>query len=264
MEIKLPGEKTKKIRMETRKLKDLDNPQAITLSRLLGKLNHATHAGNPTCSPILPQPTVLPTRSPGGRQPKLFDTGQTNTEMHRGTGLVGETPDQLERAMSDLTKTITNDGDRCINHRLGSYMRGSPDRGTLVRDRESLAHKLPKTYSSNSGCQVLCQRECCDPSKNGQHHCNSLHQQTERDSLPRTESPDQGPMAMVPGQEYYSSSNTFGRCSECDSRRRIKGNEGQNRLEALPRHFCPNQPTVWSCRVGSFVVVCYLCICFLK
>ena len=47
MEIKLPGEKIKKIRMETRKLKDLDNPQATTLSRLLGKLNHATQAIQP-------------------------------------------------------------------------------------------------------------------------------------------------------------------------------------------------------------------------
>ena len=42
--------------------------------------------------------------------------------MHRGTDLVGDTPDQLERVMSDLTKTITSDGDRCINHRFGSYM----------------------------------------------------------------------------------------------------------------------------------------------
>ena len=44
MEIKLPGEKIKKIRTDTRKLKDWDNPQAITLSRLLGKLSHATQA----------------------------------------------------------------------------------------------------------------------------------------------------------------------------------------------------------------------------
>ena len=42
--MKLPGEKIKKIRTETRKLKDQDNPQAIALSRLLGKLNHATQA----------------------------------------------------------------------------------------------------------------------------------------------------------------------------------------------------------------------------
>ena len=89
---------------------------------------------------------------------------------------------------------------------------------------------------------------------NGQHHCNSLHQQTGRDSLPRTESPDQGPMAMVPVQEYCSSSNTFGRCSECYSRRRIKGNEGQNRLEALPRHLCPNQLTVWTTTSGPICV----------
>ena len=47
MEIKLPEEKNKKIRMETMKLKHLDNPQAITLSRLLGKLNHATQAIQP-------------------------------------------------------------------------------------------------------------------------------------------------------------------------------------------------------------------------
>ena len=44
MEIKLPGEKIKKMRTESRKLRDLDNPQAITQSRLLGKLSHATQA----------------------------------------------------------------------------------------------------------------------------------------------------------------------------------------------------------------------------
>ena len=78
-----------------------------------------------------------------------FYACQTNSGMHRTTGLVGETPDQMERVMFDLTKTITSDRDRCINHRLGSYMQGSPNRGTLVRDRESLAHKLPRTSSSN-------------------------------------------------------------------------------------------------------------------
>ena len=59
---------------------------------------------------------------------------------------------------------------------------------------------------------MLCQRqrEYYDSSKNGQHHCNSLHQQTGWNSVPRTELPDQGP-------------------------------EGQNRLEALPRSLCPNQ-----------------------
>ena len=30
-----------------------------------------------------------------GRQPRLFNTGPTNTGMHRGTGLVGDTPDQV-------------------------------------------------------------------------------------------------------------------------------------------------------------------------
>ena len=38
-------------------------------------------------------------------------------------------------------------------------MRGSPDGGTLVRDRESFAHKLPRTSSSDTGCQMLCQRQ---------------------------------------------------------------------------------------------------------
>ena len=79
------------------------------------------HTGNPTCSSVLLQLTVLLTRSPGGGRPRPCDTGQTNTEMHRG-------------------KAITSDGGRCINHRLGGYMRGSPDRGTLVRDQESFAH----------------------------------------------------------------------------------------------------------------------------
>ena len=54
--------------------------------------------------------------------------------MHRGIGLVGETPDQLEWTMSDFTKTITSDGDRCIDHRLGSYMAVK----CFTRDKEDI------------------------------------------------------------------------------------------------------------------------------
>ena len=43
---------------------------------------------------------------------------------------MGETPDQLEWTISDLTETITSDRDGCINHLFGSYMRGGPDRET--------------------------------------------------------------------------------------------------------------------------------------
>ena len=45
MEIKMPGEKIKQIRLETKKLQETNTcMQALTLSRLLGKLNHATQA----------------------------------------------------------------------------------------------------------------------------------------------------------------------------------------------------------------------------
>ena len=133
-------------------------------------------------------------------------------------------------------KTITSDRDRCINHRLGSYMWGSPNRGTLVRDRESFAHKLPRTSSSDTGCQMLCQRQrgYYDYSINGQHHCNSLHQQTGWNSDPELNHLTKD-LWLWCGQEYYCSSNASSRCSECDGRQRIEGNEAQNRLEALPR-----------------------------
>jgi hypothetical protein len=44
MEIRLPGEKIKQIRQDTRKLLETPIPQALALSRLLGKLNHAAQA----------------------------------------------------------------------------------------------------------------------------------------------------------------------------------------------------------------------------
>ena len=119
MEIKLPGEKITKIRTETRKLKDQDNPQAIALSRLLGKLNHATHA-------IPPAPLLLYHNLQSCLQGALEAGDQDYATPVRLTPecieeLVEETPDQLEWAMSDLSKTIASDGDRCINHRLRSY-----------------------------------------------------------------------------------------------------------------------------------------------
>ena len=44
MEIRLPGEKIKQIRQEARKILETPVPQALALSRLLGKLNHAAQA----------------------------------------------------------------------------------------------------------------------------------------------------------------------------------------------------------------------------
>ena len=44
MEIRLPGDKIKQIRQDARKLLDTQYPQALALSRLLGKLNHAAQA----------------------------------------------------------------------------------------------------------------------------------------------------------------------------------------------------------------------------
>ena len=44
MEIRLPGEKIKQIRQDTRRLLDTQYPLALALSRLLGKLNHAAQA----------------------------------------------------------------------------------------------------------------------------------------------------------------------------------------------------------------------------
>ena len=61
-------------------------------------------------------------------------------------------------------------------------------------------------------------------------------------SVPRTDPPDQRLMAMV--QEHYPSGNTSSWCSECDSVRRIKSGEGQNKLETLPSSFWPDQPTI--------------------
>ena len=44
LEIRLPGEKIKKVKQEAKKLLNLTEPQALDLSRLLGKLNHASQA----------------------------------------------------------------------------------------------------------------------------------------------------------------------------------------------------------------------------
>ena len=44
MEIKMPGEKIKQIRLEAKNLQKTEAPQAIVISRLLGKLNQATQA----------------------------------------------------------------------------------------------------------------------------------------------------------------------------------------------------------------------------
>ena len=100
--------------------------KALALSRLLGKLNHATQAIPPAplfyrnlqnCLKVaLEEPRVLLPNPPVGR---LYDR----------TPMMGDPPYELEWEEPNPTSSHNDHRDRCFNHRLGCGSPRDPNRG---------------------------------------------------------------------------------------------------------------------------------------
>ena len=97
MGLKLPGEKIKKIRAETRRLANQTEPKALVLSRLLGKLNHATQAIPPAPLFYRNLQSCLRIALEEGNQ------DSTDSRGYGGTPMVGVPPNQLEWAEPNPT-----------------------------------------------------------------------------------------------------------------------------------------------------------------
>ena len=149
---------------------------------------------------------------------------------------------KLEWAEPNRQETERLPGNRCHRHGMGCYLPGSQDQGALVEGRTTAPHQLPRT----SCFQVLLQgQEKYPHPENGQHISNSIHQQDGRDDVPKPKQGEQRVLAMVHGEGHLRTSTTLGSEAERNSRRRIQGNEGQIRLDALPESL--------SCPVGEIV-----------
>ena len=119
MEISLPGDKIKQIRQDPRKLLDTQYPQAVALSRLLGKLNHAAHAIPPAI--ILQESPTLSLECTGQdpRGERLLSPSPNDTCSSSGTPMVARTPHHLEWTPPTDNSPRHGHRDRCLHHRLG-------------------------------------------------------------------------------------------------------------------------------------------------
>ena len=202
-----------------------------SLSRLLGKLYHATQAISP--APVLQEPAAKGIGNKG--RERLWSHGSPDRGSQKGTDMVARTPHKVEWAVLTATDSRHGNRNRCLNHRLGSILSRCLDRESVVTDRKDEPYKLFGVAGSQASSDVLCQRqkEHPNPFKDGQYNSPHVYQQVQRNCFPRNKPTDKESMDLVSGQEHNAPGYSPGRHSKCHSGRGIGCDEGQDRLDAL-------------------------------
>ena len=248
MELQLPGSKIKNIRSDAKTLLQASQPTAREVSRLLGKLTHATHAMR-AAPPLLQASSVMPSCRPA-TDAGLHSTLPSDGRGKRGIVMVGHSPNVLEWEIHPSRQSGSHNRDGRLPNWLGSPLRKPPDGRTMVPQRSSNAHQLPGASGSNSGNSNLCQEEgeCPHSLEDGQHVCPDLHQQDGWYGLTRPQSAHQRTLVLVPYQECHTSSLPPPRNSQQESGRGIQDHERSIRLDALPGNLSEHSSTAWSLR----------------
>ena len=222
MELKLPGEKIKKIRAEAGKVLQPDTVSALTLSRLIGKMNAATQA-----IPMAP----LYYRN---LQTCLREALQEDQSYASTTVLTVEAREELEWWRDHFTQW---NGQSLIAHNSsltiktdalkkgwggggGGSVKWSPHRGTVDPRGENHIHQLPRAHGSLSSSEIFCkgQTKPDHPPQDGQYVSTYIHQQARGNNFPTMEQPGQRAMAVVHGKEHPPQSPAPSGCIEHHSR----------------------------------------------
>ena len=200
-------------------------------------------SGHSPSTTVLQEPANLPQGCSRNRESELLQPSTANSCSTGRIAMVATAPYELEWAVPSDTEPRFGDRDRCLKHRLGCPLSGCQNRRTLVKDRDTPTHKLSGATSSNASCQMLRQREegHTHPSKDGQHNSSDIHKQVWGHSISRIKPADERAMAVVPRQEHYTAGYSSSRHPEHHCRRGISGDEGQIRLDALPRNLQQDQ-----------------------
>ena len=248
MELQLPGSKIKNIRSDAKTLLQASQPTAREVSRLLGKLTHATHAMR--AAPLFFRHL----------QSCLHAALQPMQDYTQPCPLTKEAREELSWWVTHPTcwngkchpsrQSGSHNRDRRLPNWLGSPLRKPPDGRTMVPQRSSNAHQLPGASGSNSGNSNLCQEEgeCPHSLEDGQHVCPDLHQQDGWYGLTRPQSAHQRTLVLVPYQECHTSSLSPPRNSQQESGRGIQDHERSIRLDALPGNLSEHSSTAWFLR----------------
>ena len=218
MEIKLPGQKIKLIRMEACTILDHPRPTAQKVSQLLGKLN-ATSPALKMAPLLLPPNSDLPQTSTSTQPSKLSGNSQSLGPSHRRSQM-GAPPLDMEWEESDLSIDHPDHNNRCLTPRMGSRLQREENERIMVPPGTVTSHKLPRASSSNPGDSDICQRQVRDIGnpEDGQYHSSCIHQQERRDGIPCTITRSKGTVAMVHRKEHPHPSTAFTRVNELHSR----------------------------------------------
>ena len=207
-------------------------------------------------APVLSLPTNGSNQHIGAELSMLRSTSSSDTRVSGGAGMVGQQHVQVEWQDTCTKGYRSSDRIRCIPGGMGCPLLQTENRGTLVPAGTVDAHQLPRTACSDSGNQNLCKVQDLNihPTENRQHHSSSLHKQPGRNSLQGIGDAHKEPVDVVPGKEYPHYSSTLARCTEHNSRHRVSGNVGQDRLEIEPCDIPENHHPLWTPRHGPVCI----------
>ena len=154
MELQLPGSKIKNIRSDATTLLQASQPTAREVSRLLGKLTHATHAMR--AAPPPPPPPLffrhLQSCLHAALQPMQDYTQPCplTEEAREELSWWVTPPNLLEWEIHPSRQSGSHNRDGRLPNWLGSPLRKPPDGRTMVPQRSSNAHQLPGASGSKS------------------------------------------------------------------------------------------------------------------
>ena len=250
MQLKLPGEKLKKIRAEARKLEREGRASARALSRLIGKMNATSQVIPP--APLFYRNLQMSCTQALERNFQNYDSELTLSQedrielkwwdSHMGNWN-GKTLIKRE-----INLTIESDVS------LGSSLSGSEDWRSLDGRGSPDAHKLSGTFGSNLSNIHETEDRSYSPTDARQHISNCIHQQPWRYCLLRSGESSQKSVAVVPGEEHLHHSSTLTRSIEQDSGCRISYDERPYGLETESSDISENRTAIGPNRGGSVCV----------
>ena len=238
-ELRLNGQKLKKIRLEAAKIRDqLATPSAREVSRLLGKFNSVSQAVPP--GPLFSRALQRDLAAALESGDQCYETPCHLSHAAREELAWWVSQLSLWNGKESGTETARpSNRIRRITHRLGSSMPGDADRGTVVPAGEVPPHQLPRAPGSNASGENVPERSGRQESSAAarQPDSSDLHKQSGRDSLRPGHNNGERALDVVPTKGYPSDSTTSARSREREGRHRVESDEGSLRLDVEPKGF---------------------------
>ena len=234
----------KKIRSEARRLLSQTDNNTLALSRFLGKLND--NAG----TLVLQGPPGTPERDAREGRTRLPDLNPPKRRLQSRTNVVGNTPQIVEWAELCLPTPNSDNRDGCLHDWMGSSQPGKTDGGPVVPGREGDAYQWSRAPWSYSSGEMLSQgvQQPGYLAQNEQHVCHLLHKQ-----IGGMVSPQLNQLTRDLWLWCMNRSITLRTSKEAqrNSQRGFTPNEGEIRLEAMPKSLSKDRQATWPTPSGS-------------